>query len=371
MQKPRQFTHGATTYVLASPWRRLVAQIIDVLAASLIVAVCALPLLLISHALGVILAPLAYAYLLFADAIWNGQSLGKKVMKIVVMDEQNLVPCSYLQSFVRNLMKLFLLFIDWVFIFFDSQKRIGDMAASTIVVNQIPVGNNAPSKATPPTRRIDTNSEVYQTLHGVPASADYAVDATDLDLEDIPKERIEKVNALLNSADESVQYEAAKLLVNWGFQHALPHLAVFIDEPKGGFIDHQLHGFDNTQKHNLAALTRYWAIQSDEGNGQQARKDIYPLISKIIALSNTQPFQIAGMFWLVKEHGMTEYLPALRAHLASIIDHPDDYYWKICDVVTLLHAVDAEFLNEFLGQKNIALDQYLISEKGDKSGPDI
>ncbi|PHN30069.1 RDD family protein [Pseudomonas sp. ICMP 561] len=371
MQKPRQFTHGATTYVLASPWRRLVAQIIDVLAASLIVAVCALPLLLISHALGVILAPLAYAYLLFADAIWNGQSVGKKVMKIVVMDEQNLVPCSYLQSFVRNLMKLFLLFIDWVFIFFDSQKRIGDMAASTIVVNQIPVGNNAPAKATPPTRRIDTSSEVYQTLHGVPASADYAVDATDLDLEDIPKERIEKVNALLNSADESVRYEAAKLLVNWGFQYALQHLAVFIGELKGGFIDHHLHGFDNTQKHNLAALTRYWAIQSDEGNGEQARKDVYPLISKIIALSNTQPFQIAGMFWLVKEHGMTEYLPALRAHLASIIDHPDDYYWKICDVVTLLHAVDAEFLNEFLGQKNIALDQYLISEKGDKSGPDI
>ena len=68
------------------------------------------------------------------------------------------------------------------------------------------------------------------------------------------------------------------------------------------------------------------------------------------------------MFWLVSERGMTEYLPVLRAHLASIIGHPDDYYWKIRDVVTLLHAVDPEFLNELLIQKNIALEQYLITE---------
>lgn len=129
-------------------------------------------------------------------------------------------PDHFLQSFVRNLLKLLLLFQDWIFIFFDSQKRIGDMAASTIVVNQIPVSNNAPSKATPPARHVDTNSEV----------------------------------------------------------------------------------------------------------------------------------------------GMTEYLPALRAHLASIIDHPDDYHWKIRDVVTLLHAVDPEFLNELLIQKNIALERYLITE---------
>lgn len=105
--------------------------------------------------------------------------------------------------------------------------------------------------------------------------------------------------------------------------------------------------------------------------GEQARKDIYPLISKIIAMSNTQPFQISGMFWLVKDHGMTEYLPALRNHLVSIIDPPEDYHWKIRDVVTLLGAVGAEFLHEFLRQKNIPLDQYLISENADQSGRGI
>jgi len=123
---------------LASPVRRLVAQIIDVVIVFLLICVIVLILSLvglpsISSLLGIAVGG---GYFLFSDAIWDGQSIGKKVMSIAAVDEFSLLGCSYLQSFVRNFLKFFLLFTDWVFIFFGSRKRLGDMLASTVVINE-------------------------------------------------------------------------------------------------------------------------------------------------------------------------------------------------------------------------------------------
>ncbi len=38
------------------------------------------------------------------------------------------------QSFMRNITTPFLNVLDWIFIFFGSRKRLGDMLASTIVI---------------------------------------------------------------------------------------------------------------------------------------------------------------------------------------------------------------------------------------------
>ncbi|UUQ64642.1 RDD family protein [Pseudomonas fuscovaginae UPB0736] len=122
---------------LASPVRRLVAQIIDLVIVFLLICVIVLILSLvglpsISSLLGIAVGG---GYFLFSDAIWDGQSIGKKVMRISAVDEFSLLGCSYLQSFVRNFLKFFLLFTDWIFIFFESRKRLGDMLASTVVIN--------------------------------------------------------------------------------------------------------------------------------------------------------------------------------------------------------------------------------------------
>ncbi|EJM04668.1 putative membrane protein [Pseudomonas sp. GM102] len=74
------------------------------------------------------------AYYLFSDAMPNGQSLGKKLLGMSVIDEQSYLNCNLYQSFIRNITTPFLSIFDWIFIFFGSRKRLGDMLASTIVI---------------------------------------------------------------------------------------------------------------------------------------------------------------------------------------------------------------------------------------------
>lgn len=73
-------------------------------------------------------------YYLFSDALPNGQSLGKKLLGMSVIDERSYLSCNLYQSFMRNITTPFLNILDWIFIFFGSRKRLGDMLASTIVV---------------------------------------------------------------------------------------------------------------------------------------------------------------------------------------------------------------------------------------------
>jgi uncharacterized RDD family membrane protein YckC len=74
------------------------------------------------------------AYYLFSDAMPNGQSLGKKLLGMSVIDERSYLNCNLYQSFIRNITTPFLSIFDWIFIFFGSRKRLGDMLASTIVI---------------------------------------------------------------------------------------------------------------------------------------------------------------------------------------------------------------------------------------------
>jgi uncharacterized RDD family membrane protein YckC len=112
---------------------RLGAQLIDAFIAAAIV--------LMSFFLGIVAFPLlilgsvaAFAYLLLADGLPRGQSIGKRAVDIAVIDRQTRKPCTFIQSFLRNFLLMLLGIIDWVFIFGRTRQRLGDMAANTIVV---------------------------------------------------------------------------------------------------------------------------------------------------------------------------------------------------------------------------------------------
>jgi uncharacterized RDD family membrane protein YckC len=128
------FTVSETGITLkrASLGDRLVAQIIDALMSFLLVLVAA-PLSSASASLSWVGILLFLGYYLFCDGLPHGQSLGKRLIKIRVVNEMTGAPCSMWGSFLRNVTQV-LGILDWIWIFGRKQKRGGDMLAHTEVV---------------------------------------------------------------------------------------------------------------------------------------------------------------------------------------------------------------------------------------------
>ena len=122
---------------LASLPQRLAAQFLDGLVAAAPPAAAFL-LTFVMHDTGIVLIVLAclfaFFYTLLADGMEGGQSYGKRLVGIRVVSMQTGAPCSFGQSFIRNLLLMILGPIDWIFIFGDRRQRLGDKAAGTIVV---------------------------------------------------------------------------------------------------------------------------------------------------------------------------------------------------------------------------------------------
>ena len=124
-------------FPLASRSTRLLGQLLDGF-------VGAVPLLAgvvissFSDSLGIpiVLGGIAWSafYYLFADGFHHGQSFDKQWLGLQVVDATSGAPCTFKQSFIRNLLLALLGPIDWIFIFGDRHQRLGDMAAGTIVI---------------------------------------------------------------------------------------------------------------------------------------------------------------------------------------------------------------------------------------------
>jgi uncharacterized RDD family membrane protein YckC len=138
-------------YTLADIGSRTAAVIIDSLVQGLFLLVLGIAIVLIivyspdfweSHygwIVGVsllIYAIITYGYFIAMELSMNGQTLGKKFMNLRAI-RTNGQPITLKHSAIRNLFRVFvdMLGIGAVFIFFNKQhKRLGDMAASTIVI---------------------------------------------------------------------------------------------------------------------------------------------------------------------------------------------------------------------------------------------
>jgi uncharacterized RDD family membrane protein YckC len=82
-----------------------------------------------------------YAYYFFFEWLWDGQTPGKRLMKLRVMQADGM-PISYWHALVRNILRIadFLPFFYGagavVAILNDSNRRIGDIVAGTIVAKE-------------------------------------------------------------------------------------------------------------------------------------------------------------------------------------------------------------------------------------------
>jgi uncharacterized RDD family membrane protein YckC len=121
---------------LASLGSRLVAQIIDG-----VIGVMPFLLFVVMAKVNDVLAGAAvltlflfFAYYLFCDGLPNGQSVGKRLLKIRVVIDETGLPCTYWKSFLRNIAQV-LGILDWLWIFGGKRKRAGDFLAHTSVVS--------------------------------------------------------------------------------------------------------------------------------------------------------------------------------------------------------------------------------------------
>ncbi len=122
------------TNALAPLGGRIVAQVIDSVVAFLILF---LPVMLFkgrSESLVLVVMLAYFTYLLLQDALPNGQSIGKRVMKLSVINIKTGQPCSLFASFVRNIFLWFLGIIDLLFVTSRYRQRLGDKVANTVVV---------------------------------------------------------------------------------------------------------------------------------------------------------------------------------------------------------------------------------------------
>lgn len=118
---------------LASVEARLAAQLIDgVIALSLYFV--AIPVASLSESLVLLGPALFILYYLLSDALPGGQSLGKRLLKIAVVEESSDLPCTLAQSAMRNATQI-LGFFDWLWIFGSQRKRAGDFLAHTRVIS--------------------------------------------------------------------------------------------------------------------------------------------------------------------------------------------------------------------------------------------
>lgn len=84
---------------------------------------------------GIIIIVIPFLYYLLSDALPKGQSIGKKLLNISVVHENTGAYCTVTQSIIRNLLTPILGIIEVIFIFMKRRQRLGDMLASTIVIN--------------------------------------------------------------------------------------------------------------------------------------------------------------------------------------------------------------------------------------------
>jgi uncharacterized RDD family membrane protein YckC len=140
------------TFQLASPVPRLAAWFIDkltILAAWTALSVLIMMLAVFSpdFARGVVQVAffaLATGYGIACEWLWNGQTLGKRVLHLRVMDERGL-PLRFSQVVIRNLLRA----IDSLPVAYlvgglaalvgRKAQRLGDFAAATIVVHEPPL----------------------------------------------------------------------------------------------------------------------------------------------------------------------------------------------------------------------------------------
>ena len=211
------------------------------------------------------------------------------------------------------------------------------------------------------------NKEVKDVFYKVPEGVDYADILEDVDLEDVPEETIQKLTSLLDSDNDYIRYQASRLLTIWGIREGFDILTqMFSQGQLEWMISHRLYGYDDTNRIFLYDIVNYWASRYDLGEEKMARGEICPYVCKIIEQAETGYYDISKIYRLVSEEHYTEYIPYLKHFLSTIMDKPEDNYWRIHDTLKLFLKVEPDFVTQLLKEKQKSLGDFGIEDKSER-----
>lgn len=212
------------------------------------------------------------------------------------------------------------------------------------------------------------NKELEDLFYKVPEGVDYADLLEDVDLEDVSEETIQKLTSLLDSDEDYIRYKASRLLTIWGIREGFDVLTqMFSKGQLEGMISHRLYGYDDTNRIFLYDIVNYWASRYDLGEEKMARGEIYPYVCKIIEQAETGYYDISKIYRLVSEEHYTEYISYLKHFLSTIMDKPEDNYWRIHDTLKLFLKVDPDYVPQLLKEKQKSLSDFGIEDEGERN----
>lgn len=213
-----------------------------------------------------------------------------------------------------------------------------------------------------------TREELDNLFYTVPNDVDYTDLLEEVDLEDIPEETINKLISLLSSDDEFLRYKASRLLTIWGLKEGFDVLTqMFVEGKLEGYIPHRLYSYDDTNRILLDDLSSYWASQYDLGNGEESRKAIFPYICQIINQAEQGHYDISKLYHLIREEKFTEYIPHIKHFLSSIMDKPEDNYWRIHDTLKLFLEIETDYVTRLLKEKRKSLSDFGLEEEDERN----
>ena len=207
------------------------------------------------------------------------------------------------------------------------------------------------------------NKELEDLFYKVPEEIAYADLLEDVDLEDVPEETIQKLTSLLSSDDDFLRYKSSSLLTIWGIKEGFDVLTqMFSQGLLEGMISHRLYGYEDTNRIILDALISYWANQSDKDDGDTARQDIFPYVCQIIEQAGNSYYHLSYFYYLVEDHDFSECIPYLKYFLVTILDKPEDNYWRIHDTLKLLLKVEPDYVTQLLKEKQNSLSDFGLED---------
>lgn len=200
-----------------------------------------------------------------------------------------------------------------------------------------------------------TDQEINELLYSLPDGITGEL-LQELDLEYIPKERIEKLIYIIKHRQDykfRYVYQAGCLLCYWGVDNGFQYIYDLLISPTfEEFRNNYLCGED--YKYMLGALQYYLSEKINDSDYEIIRKKIYLCIKVIINMAKITLFSISYLYYDI-EAGHIEYLPLVRDYLSCIVKNKEHNYWNINDASEILFKYYPEFVKNILKENNITL----------------